>query len=133
MNLLKRLLLPLFQFPPNFSNPNAKGGRNQEMVLAVFGKLRTALATVQKRPERSFYFASLGSDGQDGPTDATGALIHSKDLDSQEPIGDTWKRFVDTKDSYHFWSQFHNGGRLIRIGKTGNNLMDVQLLFFESN
>ncbi|KAI6189682.1 MOFRL family protein [Aphelenchoides bicaudatus] len=120
------------QFPADFNNPNAKGGRNQEMVLAAFNKLRIDLANIQKLTDRTFYFASLGTDGQDGPTDATGALIHSDDLSQQDPIVDKCSEYLNAKNSYHFWSNFRNSDRLVKIGKTGNNLMDVQLIVFES-
>lgn len=52
------------RFPSNFSN--TRGGRNQEMVLSAFNKLRADLTTssFQMRSDRRFYFTSLGSDGQ---------------------------------------------------------------------
>lgn len=52
------------KFPKNLNNSNPKGGRNQEMVLAVFNKVHKQLSTIQRQSNRHFYFASLGSDGQ---------------------------------------------------------------------
>jgi glycerate-2-kinase len=68
-----------------------------------------------------------------GPTDATGALISSDDLDSKESIVHKIDEYLTNKDSYSFWSNFKKGERLVKIGKTGQNLMDIQLLVFEEN
>jgi glycerate-2-kinase len=118
------------RFPANLPNSNPKGGRNQEMVLSVLNKLRQNLPS-QQHPKRTFYFASFGTDGQDGPTDATGAIISNNHLYSSDNIMGQICDYLHYKDSYTFWSIFRNGECLVKINKTGNNLMDVQLLLFE--
>ncbi|CAD5232307.1 unnamed protein product [Bursaphelenchus xylophilus] len=111
-------------FPKILEKENPKGGRNQEMVLAFLYYLKKSKMLQEKR----FVFMSLGSDGQDGPTDATGAYICSEDITAEGCDEDEIEFCLDNKNSYEFWSNFLGGDRLVKTGKTGNNLMDVQLL-----
>ncbi|CAD5223735.1 unnamed protein product [Bursaphelenchus okinawaensis] len=111
-------------FPKVLEVKHPKGGRNQEMVLAFFNYLKRSKIYNNKR----FVFMSLGSDGQDGPTDATGAFICSEDLDVNDENSNKIEFSLVNKNSYGFWSDFLNGERLVKTGKTGNNLMDVQIL-----
>lgn len=66
------------------SNPGY-GGRNQEIVLAAFVHLTRYRLVAEKKsvlwgiPE--FALLSAGTDGQDGPTDATGAVIAKTDVE----------------------------------------------------
>uniref|UniRef100_A0A914DTQ8 Glycerate kinase n=1 Tax=Acrobeloides nanus TaxID=290746 RepID=A0A914DTQ8_9BILA len=122
-------------FPRDINLSVAKGGRNQEMVLAFLKKLLELYKSEKKIPAAKLHFAffSLGTDGQDGPTDATGALITSEDVPSSSEEIDVVLHEVDSslksKNSYGYWSKFNDGANHVKIGKTGNNLMDVQLLY----
>ncbi|KAI6186848.1 hypothetical protein M3Y98_00177700 [Aphelenchoides besseyi] len=121
------------RFPTNLNNTNPKGGRNQEMSLSVLHELQKCMAEEppQSQSKRSFIFMSLGSDGQDGPTDAAGAFVSSE----------SWKgtsleevtHHLENKSSYDFWSKFQNGRFHVKTGKTGSNLMDCQLIVFISS
>ncbi|CAB3401424.1 unnamed protein product [Caenorhabditis bovis] len=102
---------------------NGKGGRNQEMVLSCFNELRD-----HSNFAWDFTFLSAGTDGQDGPTDAAGAIISSQDLQSVEPNP---IEFLNNSDSYTFWSKFRNGANHIISGSTGTNVMDVQLVLLD--
>jgi hydroxypyruvate reductase/glycerate 2-kinase len=98
------------------------GGRNQEFVLAMLAKLGG-------QGLRGITLLSAGTDGEDGPTDAAGAigdentllLAHQHQLDLQT--------FLTRHDSYHF---FDATGSLIRSGLTGTNVMDVRLVLVAS-
>ena len=95
-----------------------KGGRNQEFVLAVMERLG---------PDRIGNVVALsgGTDGEDGPTDAAGAVAD----------GDTWAKattaglsvpdHLTRHDAYPF---FDAVGGLIRTGPTGTNVADVRVL-----
>lgn len=100
------------------------------MALAAFSRL-IALRQRHHEPPDGVHFAflSLGSDGQDGPTDATGAFVTSADL----PQGDAAEiqRFLDAKNSYAFWTSYNGGENLVKTGKTGVNLMDVQIVYLQ--
>lgn len=94
---------------------NGKGGRNQEMVLSCLASLTPT--------SRRFIFASLGTDGQDGPTDAAGAIIDQDDITSIDH-----NKFLSNNDSYTFWQNFKDGSCLVKTGPTGTNVMDLQFL-----
>jgi glycerate-2-kinase len=91
---------------------NGKGGRNQELALAV------ALNGIQQ----PYVFVSCGSDGTDGPTDAAGAIIDQMTLSRAEKIGLSGADFLANNDSYHFFEPLDD---LIKTGPTGTNVMDI--------
>uniref|UniRef100_A0A915NW28 Glycerate kinase n=1 Tax=Meloidogyne floridensis TaxID=298350 RepID=A0A915NW28_9BILA len=109
--------------------PGAKGGRNQEMVLSVLNEL-LLLGEEEKKKQilngLEFVFTSLGTDGQDGPTDAAGAFICSDDLlnkstEQLSSLSTKVKSALKEKRSYQFWSEFNEGRNIVKIGKTGMN------------
>ena len=98
---------------------SGKGGRNQEMVLSFLMNL-SKLCPTQKST-----FLSAGTDGIDGPTDAAGAII-STPIITNESLN--LKDYLYNNDSYSFFERFQNGQNLIKIGHTGTNVMDIQML-----
>jgi hydroxypyruvate reductase/glycerate 2-kinase len=95
-----------------------KGGRNQEFVLAV----RAALGT---RGMEGVTVLSGGTDGEDGPTDAAGAVADAETCAREMDSGLVPATFLRSHDAYHF---FDRVGGLIRSGLTGTNVMDVRLV-----
>jgi hydroxypyruvate reductase/glycerate 2-kinase len=97
---------------------SGKGGRNQEFVLAATAKLgieRMAGVCV----------LSGGTDGEDGPTDAAGAVATVETLRRAAELGLDPRGFLERHDSYHF---FDPVGGLIRTGLTDTNVMDVRVI-----
>lgn len=96
---------------------NGLGGRNLETALAaVFGLdglSDTALIT-------------LATDGEDGPTDAAGAVATGETLINALVKGIDPALYLAANDSYHFWER-QNG--LVKIGSTGTNVNDLAFLF----
>jgi hydroxypyruvate reductase/glycerate 2-kinase len=95
-----------------------KGGRNQEFVLAVLAKLgarETAGVTV----------LSGGTDGEDGPTDAAGAVADAGTLADARDRGLVPGEYLRDHDAYHFFSRVDG---LITCGLTGTNVMDVRVV-----
>jgi hydroxypyruvate reductase/glycerate 2-kinase len=91
------------------------GGRNQELVLAAMLRLGDELAGT--------CVLSGGTDGEDGPTDAAGAVATL----------DTWERAKPLDPAGHLARHdahplFARCGGLLRTGLTGTNVMDVQVL-----
>nr|pir protein C13B9.2 [imported] - Caenorhabditis elegans [Caenorhabditis elegans] len=103
-------------------NPG-KGGRNQEMVLSCLDALKTRV------PAHNFTFLSAGTDGQDGPTDAAGAIISNEDLPLNSLLNSS--EFLQNSDSYNFWRQFKGGANHILTGPSGTNVMDIQILLLD--
>jgi hydroxypyruvate reductase len=93
------------------------GGRNQELALgAAFlldGVANAALLT-------------LGTDGEDGPTDAAGALVTGETLAHAQQMGRNPLASLQGNDSYHF---FKDLGDLLVTGPTGTNVNDLVFLF----
>jgi glycerate 2-kinase len=93
------------------------GGRNQELALAAAFGLR-GLDDV--------LLVSIGTDGNDGPTDAAGALVDGSTLDRADALGLDPRHSLTANDSYRFFDRL---GDLIRTGPTNTNVNDLYLLF----
>lgn len=93
-----------------------KGGRNQELALAV------ALVIAG---EEDLVIFSAGTDGIDGPTDAAGAVADGETCWRAQQAGLDPLRALEQNDSYHV---FHGLGDLIKTGPTLTNVMDITLL-----
>ncbi len=89
-----------------------KGGRNQELALAV------ALSNINE----PYVCVSVGSDGTDGPTDAAGAIVDHTTLSRAESAGLNAQEYLKNNDSYNFFAPL---GDLIITGPTGTNVMEV--------
>jgi hydroxypyruvate reductase len=89
-----------------------KGGRNQEIVLYLLNE-------IQKSGE-NVVITSCGTDGKDGNTNASGAIVES----SKHKFFDIHK-FLKNNNSYYFFKR-HKG--LIFTGPTHTNLMDIGVL-----
>ena len=98
---------------------NGKGGRNQELVLSV---------VLNCKDVKNFVFASIGSDGIDGYTDAAGAIADNFSLEDAVNSGLKPEEFLENNDSYNFFKQTRD---LIFTGPTGTNVNDftVALIF----
>lgn len=94
-----------------------KGGRNQELALALVDRIGSI--------GRTAAFASVGTDGVDGPTDAAGAVIDSESALNAQRQGLDVADCLARNDSYTF---FRTLGDLMMIGPTGTNVGDLQVL-----
>ena len=114
---------------------NGKGGRNQEMALSAAISM-TQSPIYQHLQQEGFQLVllSAGTDGQDGPTDATGAFAYPGQVTistSQSDAADgglNAKDFLENNDSYAFYKQLNEGSDLLVTGLTGTNVMDLQIL-----
>jgi glycerate-2-kinase len=101
-----------------------KGGRNQEMALVAADALK-------KAGLRQIVFASVGTDGTDGPTDAAGAVVDGQTIDSLHGSATT---AIEKHDAYTYLSQTDKMGwsPLIKTGPTGTNVADVSVVLIKS-
>ncbi len=97
-----------------------KGGRNQEFVLAVLQKLAATPEAVA-----GVTVLSGGTDGEDGPTDAAGALADAGTLERAAVRGLSAADHLRRHDAYPF---FAATGDLLTPGLTGTNVMDVRVV-----
>ena len=95
------------------ANPG-KGGRNQEFVLAALLKMGPAPRVV---------ILSGGTDGEDGPTDAAGAIADASTFERALALGLNGWDFLARNDAYPF---FQATGDLLITGLTQTNVMDVR-------
>jgi hydroxypyruvate reductase len=94
--------------------PYGKGGRNQEFALAAAGLIQG----------ESISILSCGTDGSDGPTDATGAMVDGEFMRTCAEMGLNAENYLANHDSY---SLFEKTGNLIKTGPTLTNVMDIQI------
>jgi hydroxypyruvate reductase/glycerate 2-kinase len=93
------------------------GGRNVEFVLATVHKLGAAGL-------RGAVLISGGTDGEDGPTDAAGAIADQETLDRAAQAHLDPAAYLRRNDAYHF---FEATGDLLKTGLTQTNVMDVRV------
>lgn len=95
------------------------GGRNQELAMRV-------AMLAEERGIAEFTFLSGGTDGRDGPTDAAGGLVDSGSLARMREMGVDPNEALERNDSHH---ALDAAGDLLRIGATGTNVADLQVLW----
>ncbi len=102
-----------------------KGGRNQQFALAALLQLVNNFPLMDGR---KFLILSAGTDGTDGPTDATGAVIDIATINEVNKKGLDISSFLNANDAYHFFEQ---AGGLIITGPTQTNVMDLVIALIE--
>ena len=96
---------------------NGKGGRNQELALAAVNVLDGV---------QDILLISIATDGDDGPTDAAGAVVNGETRQRAERLGLSAADHLSRNDAYVY---FHSLGDLIKPGYTGTNVNDILFLF----
>jgi len=92
-----------------------KGGRCQEFALA---------AALELRPTDRITILAAGTDGTDGPTDATGAIVDGGSVERGAAAGADARRALADNDAYGFLLV---SGDLIVSEPTRTNLLDLYL------
>ena len=100
---------------------SGKGGRNQELALAF---------ALEIEGVDGITLLSAGTDGTDGPTDATGAIVDGETIHFARKLGVNPEKYLENNDSYNFFKKIDEGHHLI-TGPTGTNVMDVQIIMVE--
>jgi glycerate-2-kinase len=95
---------------------NGKGGRNQEFCLSF---------AIEIDGIKNITFLSGGTDGNDGQTEAAGAICNGKTIEIAKELGLDAMKFLNNNDSYNFFNKLDD---LIITGSTNTNVMDIQIL-----
>lgn len=95
---------------------NGKGGRNQQFVLCCVRRIAGPFPTV---------ILSGGTDGNDGPTDAAGAIADNLTLEKADGKNLKIDDYLKQNDSYHFFQKLND---LVITGPTNTNVMDIRLI-----
>ncbi len=96
---------------------HGRGGRNQELALASV----TELAGME-----NVLLLSLATDGEDGPTDAAGAVVSGDTLEQGNSLGLSPQTFLQENDAYHYFQTLKD---LLKPGPTGTNVNDLIFCF----
>lgn len=96
----------------------ARGGRNQELVLAAIASHRNSADW------KSVVLLSGGTDGEDGPTDAAGAIADEAVVARIAASGLNPDSYLARHDSYTFFDAVDG---LFKTGPTHTNVMDVRV------
>jgi len=99
---------------------SGKGGRNQELALSLARRI-TGLKVVA---------ASLATDGIDGPTEASGAIVDGETSTRASEAGLSIEKFLAENDSYSFFERI---GDMIVTGPTGTNVNDLALILISED
>lgn len=94
-----------------------KGGRNQELALA---------AVTQLADLKNVMLIALATDGDDGPTDAAGALVTGESARRARALRLGVTGHLSRNDAYSFFEKL---GDLLQTGPTGTNVNDLIFLF----
>lgn len=94
-----------------------KGGRNQELALAAVD----VLAGLQ-----DVMLISLATDGEDGPTDAAGAVVTGESAQRAESLGMSAADYLSRNDAYPYFDSLND---LIRTAPSGTNVNDLVICF----
>jgi hydroxypyruvate reductase len=96
---------------------NGKGGRNTELALATVSEMADLPGVM---------LVTLATDGEDGSTDAAGAVVTGKTFQSAAGLDMNPVDFLERNDSYSFFSALDD---LLKPGPTGTNVNDLAFLF----
>jgi len=99
-------------------NGKGKGGRNTE----------TALSFSMEIMDHNILGLFCGTDGIDGPTDATGAICDGHTRKIARDMNLSAREFLAQNDSYRFFDRL---GALVKVGPTGTNVMDIGIVILK--
>lgn len=94
-----------------------RGGRNQELALAAVDVLRDA---------EDVMLVSIATDGEDGPTDAAGAVATEKSAQRAERLGLDAAGYLSRNDAYAYFAKLDD---LLKPGPSGTNVNDLIFCF----
>jgi hydroxypyruvate reductase len=104
------------------------GGRNQQLVLAALCELAASTDTRVRSPLEGMLILSGGTDGEDGPTDAAGALVDGSLANAARQNGLDPEDYLRRNDAYRFFEPL---GGLIKTGPTHTNVCDVRVVLVD--
>jgi len=93
------------------------GGRNQELALSTVHPLAGLKETI---------LVALATDGDDGPTDAAGAVVTGQTLEQALLQELNPAQFLSNNNAYHFFEPL---GDLLKPGPTLTNVNDLNFIF----
>lgn len=99
-----------------------QGGRNQQLVLAAYSHLLDE--GIADRFWEKLCLLSGGTDGEDGPTDAAGAILDQQVHARASELALDPNDYLKRNDAYAFFAQCDG---LLKTGPTGTNVCDLRV------
>ena len=96
---------------------NGKGGRNQELALSTV-EILSGLENI--------FFISIATDGEDGSTDAAGAVVTGETYQRSKMLGLETADYKSRNNAYAFFAELDD---LIKTGPSGTNVNDLVFCF----
>jgi glycerate 2-kinase len=106
---------PVVKLAP--SDRRGLGGRNQQLVLAALERLADS--------GEGIALLSGGTDGEDGPTNAAGAVVDASVLAAMRERGLDPADYLARNDAYRFFEPL---GALLKTGPTHTNVCDLRVV-----
>jgi len=106
---------PVVHFSP--TDQPRKGGRNQQLILAAAERL-------WDDGLEQIVLLSGGTDGEDGPTDAAGAVVDAELVTTGRRLQLSPGEYLSRQNAYPFFEQV---GGLLQTGPTHTNVMDLRV------
>ncbi len=105
------------------------GGRNQHLALEVLSHMRRdADSNIQRCVNMAL--VSGGTDGEDGPTQAAGAILNESIVARMLASKIELQEYLNRYDSHKFFEQV---GGLLLTGPTGTNVCDLRVALAKPN
>jgi hydroxypyruvate reductase len=92
------------------------GGRNLEVALGAVKRISSM---------KNIALVTLATDGEDGPTDAAGAIVTPETFLQAGADEKFLQQCLDENDSYRY---FERSGGLFKTGPTGTNVNDITIV-----
>ena len=105
-----------------------KGGRSQQLVLAALVRLVESEDAESIGQNHGVAILSGGTDGEDGPTDAAGAVLDDEVIRQAAAQKLDPRDYLARNDAYTF---FDATGGLIKTGPTNTNVCDVRVVLVD--
>lgn len=123
--------------PAQSASQAGLGGRSQEFALAAASHLYHHEVVEGGRGECRTVLLAGGSDGTDGPTDATGAVVDARTWSRAQQAGLDGTQYLRRHDSYNFFNKLDSSTQQqqqqqhplshLKPGPTGTNVGDIYL------
>ncbi len=92
------------------------GGRNQELAMLIAERIKG---------KKEISFLSAGTDGNDGNTDAAGAIADGTTVHRASEKNLNYTDYLSNNDSYNYFKAIDD---LVITGPTNCNVMDIQIV-----
>ena len=106
------------------ASERGRGGRNQQLALAALAYISDKDSGAE-RPGAGIALLSGGTDGEDGPTDAAGAIVDEEVIADARRLGLNAAEHMRRNDAYRFFEPLD---ALIVTGPTHTNVGDLRVV-----